>query len=70
MGEDSRAALSFKDYCQLKHNDKGKGARGSCTQNSKFQCTIGRMYLPTFDGSSKCTVRASVEKLDRYFQLH
>lgn len=27
------------------------------------------MYLPTFDGSSKCMTRAWVEKLDTYFQL-
>lgn len=28
------------------------------------------MYFPTYDGSTKCTTRAWVEKLDTYFQLN
>jgi len=28
------------------------------------------MYRSTFDGCSKCTTRAWVEKLDTYFQLN
>ena len=31
---------------------------------------MGRFVLPTFDGSSKCTAKSWVEKLDIYFQLN
>ena len=31
---------------------------------------MGRFFLPTFDGSSKCTSKSWVEKLDIYFQLN
>jgi len=30
---------------------------------------MGRLFLPTFDGSSKSSAKAWVEKLDVYFQL-
>lgn len=28
------------------------------------------MFFPTYDGTTKCTTRAWVEKLDTYFQLN
>ena len=31
---------------------------------------MGRFFLPNFDGSSKCTDKSWVEKLDIYFQLN
>ena len=31
---------------------------------------MGRFFLPNFDGSSKCTAKSWVEKLDIYFQLN
>ena len=30
---------------------------------------MGRFFLPNYDGSSKCTAKSWVEKLDIYFQL-
>ena len=35
-----------------------------------LQCTMGRLFLPTFDGLSKSSAKAWVEKLDVYFQLN
>ena len=35
-----------------------------------MQPTLGRLFLPTFDGSPKSTAKAWVKKLDTYFQLH
>ena len=32
--------------------------------------TLGRFFLPTFDGSPKSIAKAWVKKLDTYFQLH
>jgi len=55
MGEDFKAALSFRDYCQLKKNEKGRNYGGQGTQSSELQRTIGRMYFPTYDGTAKCT---------------
>jgi len=69
MGEEFQAALSFRDYCQFKQNERGRCIGGSNTQNSELQRTIGRMYVPTFDVTSKCMTRAWVEKVDTYFQL-
>ena len=31
---------------------------------------MGRLFLPKFDGSSKCSTKAWVEKIDIYFQLN
>jgi len=31
---------------------------------------MGRFILPNFDGSSKCSSKSWVEKLDIYFQLN
>ena len=39
-------------------------------QNNDLQRTMGRFFLPSFDGSPKCTNKAWVEKLDTYFQLN
>ena len=39
-------------------------------QSSELQCTIRRMYFPTYDGTTKCTARAWVKKLDTYFQFN
>lgn len=35
-----------------------------------MQCIVGRFLIPTFDVSSKCTIRAWVEKLNTYFHLN
>jgi hypothetical protein len=40
------------------------------SQNMELQCTLGKVTIPNFDGSSKCTARAWVHKLDTYFQLN
>jgi hypothetical protein len=33
-------------------------------------CKVGRLTIPSFDGSAKCTSRACVQKLDTYLQLN
>ena len=50
MGADLKEALTFKDFCKLKQNVKGKGYG---TQNYEFHCTISKMYSPTYDGTTK-----------------
>lgn len=63
--------LIFQGFCQIKDN---RGPRhhhrgGGLTQNHDRHHTTGRLFLPNFDGSSKCTAKSWVEKLDIYFQL-
>jgi len=43
---------------------------GGYTQGTDFQRTMGRLFLLTFDGSSKSSAKAWVKKLDVYFQLN
>ena len=35
-----------------------------------MQHTLGRLFLPIFDGSPRSTAKSWVRKLDKYFQLH
>ena len=71
-GREFREALTFHDFIQLKRDSRprnhNRGKRHS--QDGDVQCTLGRFYLPTFDGSSKCSTKAWVEKLDISFQLN
>lgn len=67
MGVDFREALTFRDFCKLKQNEKGKGYG---MQNYELHRPIGKMYFPTYDGTSKCIAHAWVEKLDTYFQMN
>ena len=39
-------------------------------QGSVLQRSIGRLFLPTYDGTPKCISKVWVEKLDTYFQLN
>jgi len=60
MGADFREALSFRDFYKLKQNEKSKGYGGQGTRSYELQMTIGRMYFPTFYGTSKCIAWAWV----------
>ena len=70
-GFDFREAITFKDFCQLKSNNRSKGlSGGGYMHDTDLQLTMGRLFLPTFDGSPKSSAMAWVEKLDNYFQLN
>lgn len=71
-GREFGEALSFHDFCRLKNNSKPRNQnRGSgYTQGGELQHTMGRFFLPTYDGSSKCSAKSWVEKLVIYFQLN
>jgi hypothetical protein len=38
--------------------------------NIDFILTVGKLTIPSFDRSSKCTTRARVQKLDMYYKLN
>jgi hypothetical protein len=38
--------------------------------NLEFIRKVGKLTIPSFDGSSRCTTRAWVQKLDTYYKLN
>ena len=58
--------LSCQEFCHIKENRRARHHnRGvGFIQNHDLHHTIGRFFLPNFDGSSKCTAKSWVEKLD------
>jgi hypothetical protein len=38
--------------------------------NIDFIRKVGKLTIPSFDGSSKCTARSGVQKLDMYYKLN
>ena len=69
MEAELREAMSFAEFCNFKGRNKPRFPNRGPTQNFELQRTLGKISLPYFDGSSKCTARAWVQKLDTYFQL-
>jgi hypothetical protein len=62
-------AMSLQDYCNIKYRNRPREVnRGQ--QNIDLMRKIGKLTIPSFDGSSKSTARAWVQKLDTYFQLN
>ena len=70
-GQEFRDALSFQDFVQLQRDsrprDHHRGHRHY--HEGGTQRTVSRFHLPTFDGSSQCSEKAWVERLDTSFQL-
>ena len=68
-GREFGEALTFHDFVQLKKDNRPHNQnRGAIyTQDGDVQRTMGKFYLPTFDGSSKCSTKDWVGKLDIYF---
>ena len=61
--------LHFQEFCQIKDNriPRHHNRGGGFIHNHDLHQTIGRFFLPNFDGSSKCTAKSWVENLDMYF---
>jgi hypothetical protein len=70
LGDDFHSAMSFAEFCNLKCRNRPRGAMKEMTQNFELQRTLGKVTIPNFDGTSKCSARSWVQKLDTYFQLH
>jgi hypothetical protein len=67
LGKEFQAAMSFTDFFHLKQKNRPRGAKR--TPSHELQKTLGKVTIPNFDGSSKCSRRTWVQKLDTYFQL-
>jgi hypothetical protein len=48
---------------------RNKPRTGQNQQNFDLLGKLGKMTIPPFDGSDRCTARAWVHKLDTYFHL-
>lgn len=67
-----RMTLPFGDYCHLKEKYRGFGTSpqgGKHNQNWDNQRVVGKVTLNSYDGSSKSSTRAWVQKLDTYITL-
>jgi hypothetical protein len=67
--------MTLVEYCGLRlRNRPREPQRGGPQQqqghNIDFIRKAGKLTIPSFDGSSKCTARAWVHKLDTYYKLN
>ena len=64
--------LIFQEFCQIKDNRRPRHHHrvSGFIQNHDPHHTMGILFLTNFDGSSKCSAKYWVEKIDIYFQLN
>lgn len=66
LGDDLHAIMYLVYFYTIKYKNRPREYnRGPL--NFKLQRIVGKLIIPSFDGSSKCTTRARVQKLDTYF---
>jgi hypothetical protein len=75
LGGDFHQDMTLVEYCGLRlRNLPREPERGKSQQqqghNIDFIQKVGKLTIPSFDGSSKCTARAWVHKLDTYYKLN
>jgi hypothetical protein len=77
LGHDFHQDMTLVEYCGLRlRNRPREPQRGGPQQqqqqghNIDFIRKVGKLTIPSFDGSSKCTARAWVQKLDTYYKLN
>jgi hypothetical protein len=59
--------MSLDQYCQLKFRNK---PRPNHRSSFEFERRAGKIEIPYFDGTTKMTAQAWVQKLDTYLQLN
>ena len=64
MSVEFKVSISFFQYSHFKYRSKPKGFNKMQVQNFELQHTLGKVTLPSFDGTSKCTARSWVHKLE------
>jgi hypothetical protein len=75
LGLDFHQDMTLVEYCGLRlMNRPREPQRGGPQQqqghNIDFIWKVGKLTIPSFDGLSKCTTRAWVQKLDTYYKLN
>jgi hypothetical protein len=67
--------MNLIEYCGLRLMNCRRKPQGGVQQpqnghNIDFIWKVGKLTIPSFDGSSKCTARAWVQNLDTYYKLN
>jgi hypothetical protein len=62
--------MSLQEFCTIKYRNRPRDFSRGAQQNIDFIRKVGKLTIPSFDGSTKCSSRAWVQKLDTYFQLN
>jgi hypothetical protein len=73
LGHDFHQDMTLVEYCGLRLRNRPRDPqRGGQQQghNIDFIQKVGKLAIPSFDGSSRCTARAWVQKLDTYYKLN
>jgi hypothetical protein len=72
LGPKFHADMSLMDYYSIRYRNRPRQAqRGNMQpQNMDFIKKVGKLNIPTFNGSSRCSAQAWVQKLDTYFKLN
>jgi hypothetical protein len=75
LGRDLHQDMTLFEYCGLRlRNRPREPHRGGQQQqhghNIDFIWKVGKLTIPSFDGSSKCIAKAWVQKLDTYYNLN
>jgi hypothetical protein len=75
LGRDFHHDMTLVEYCAIRCMDHPRepqrgGQQQQQRHNIDFIRKVGKLTIPSFDGSSKCTVRAGVQKLHMYNKLN
>jgi hypothetical protein len=70
--EDFQATFSFQEYYNAKYKNKQRewNKTTQYQQNYDLMHRVGRLTIPSFDGSAKNSTSAWVQKMDTYLQLN
>jgi hypothetical protein len=74
LGHDFHQDMTLVEYCGLRLKNRPRepqrGGQQQQGHNIDFIRKVGKLTIPSFDGLSKCTARAWVQKLDTYYKLN
>jgi hypothetical protein len=71
LGRDFHQDMTSVEYCGLRlKNRPREPQRGGPQHNLNFIRKVGKLIIPSFDGSSKYTARAWVQNIDMYYKLN
>jgi hypothetical protein len=77
LGHDFHQDMTLVKYCGLRLKNRPRDPQRGGPQpqqqqghNLDFIRKVGKLTIPYFDGSSKCTTRAWVQKRDTYYKLN
>jgi hypothetical protein len=72
LGPEFHEDMILMEYCLIRYQNRPRAEqRGNMEpQNIDFIMEVGKWTILSFDGSTKCSTQAWVQKLDTYFKLN